>query len=185
VLFVLVAYRLIVPGSERFLHRAWFGKSALADLLGADFGLAEAHKLHACHDRLLAHKEALFGHLTARWRDLFNVSFDVLRYDLTSTYFESDPPHDEAEKRRKRSDCVQVVIALVVTPDGLLLAYEVLAGADNSRVISTTSRTRRVSVQFRALMSSVSRCPSLPSEPSGSCDCWTGTESARPAHWNV
>jgi Transposase DDE domain len=134
VLFVLVAYRLIAPGSEWFLHREWFGKSALADLLGADFGLAEAHKLYACHDLLLAHKQALITHLTDRWRDLFNARFDVLLYDLTSTYFEADPPQDEADKRRfgysrdKRSDCVQVVIALVVTPEGLPLAYEVLAG---------------------------------------------------------
>jgi Transposase DDE domain len=134
VLFVLVAYRLIAPGSEWFLHREWFGKSALADLLGADFGLAEAHKLYACHDLLLAHKQALFTHLTDRWRDLFNARFDVLLYDLTSTYFEADPPFPEGDKRRfgysrdKRSDCVQVVIALVVTPEGLPLAYEVLAG---------------------------------------------------------
>jgi len=70
----------------------------------------------------------------ARWRNLFNVTFDVLLYDLTSTYFESDPPFDENDKRRfgysrdRRSDCVQVVIALVVTPDGLPLAYEVMAG---------------------------------------------------------
>jgi Transposase DDE domain len=134
VLFVLVAYRLIAPGSEWFLHREWFGKSALADLLGADFGLAEAHKLYACHDFLLAHKQALFSHLTDRWRDLFNARFDVLLYDLTSTYFEADPPFPESDKRRfgysrdKRSDCVQVVIALVVTPEGLPLAYEVLPG---------------------------------------------------------
>jgi hypothetical protein len=134
ILFVLVAYRLIAPGSEWFLHREWFGKSALADLLGGDFGLAESHKLYACHDLLLTHKQALFSHLTERWRDLFNARFDVLLYDLTSTYFEADPPQEEDDKRRfgysrdKRSDCVQVVIALVVTPEGLPLAYEVLAG---------------------------------------------------------
>jgi hypothetical protein len=86
VLQVLVSYRLIAPGSEWKLHRDWFGKSAMADLLGADFGLAEAHKLYACHDRLLQHKDALFSHLMARWRDLFNADFDVLLYDLTSTY---------------------------------------------------------------------------------------------------
>ena len=135
VLQVLVSYRLIAPGSEWRLHRDWFGNSAMADLLGADFGLAEAHKLYACHDLLLPHKEALFSHLVARWRDLFNVDFDVLLYDLTSTYFEinaADLP--EGDKRRhgysrdKRSDCPQVVIALVVTPEGLPLAYEVLAG---------------------------------------------------------
>ena len=140
VLLVLVAYRLIAPGSEWRLHRQWFGNSALSDLLGADFELADSHKLYACHDLLLKHKQALFDHLVNRWRDLFNATFEVLLYDLTSTYFESDPPKDEKDKRRfgysrdKRSDCVQVVIALIVTPQGFPLAYEVLAGntADNT-----------------------------------------------------
>jgi len=135
VLQVLVCYRLIAPGSEWKLHREWFGKSSMADLLGADFGLAESHKLYACHDLLLQHKDELCSHLVARWRDLFNANFDVLLYDLTSTYFEinaSDVP--EGDKRRhgysrdKRPDCPQVVIALVVTPEGLPLAYEVLPG---------------------------------------------------------
>jgi len=135
VLQVLVAYRLIAPGSEWKLHREWFANSAMADLLGADFALAEAHKLYACHDRLLQHKDALFAHLTARWRDLFNANFDVLLYDLTSTYFEINASDvADGDKRRrgysrdKRPDCPQVVIALVVTPDGLPLAYEVLPG---------------------------------------------------------
>src|ERR671918_3510 len=134
VFLVLVAYRLIAPGSEWRLHRQWFGNSALSDLLGADFELADSHKLYACHDLLLKHKQALFDHLVNRWRDLFNATFGVLLYDLTSTYFESDPPKDEKDKRRfgysrdKRSDCVQVVIALIVTPQGFPLAYEVLAG---------------------------------------------------------
>ena len=134
VLFLLAAYRLLAPGSEWRLHREWFAHSALVDLLGADFGLAEIHKLYACHDRLLAHKPALFEHLVARWRDMFNASFDVLLYDLTSTYFEANPPFPEGDKRRHgysrdhRPDCVQVVIALVVTPEGLPLGYEVLSG---------------------------------------------------------
>ena len=135
VLQVLVSYRLIAPGSEWKLHRDWFGKSAMADLLGADFGLAESHKLYACHDFLLLHKDALFSHLMARWRDLFNANFDVLLYDLTSTYFEINASDvAEGDKRRhgysrdKRPDCPQVVIALVVTPEGLPLAYEVLPG---------------------------------------------------------
>ena len=140
VLLVLVAYRLIAPGSEWRLHREWFGKCALGDLLAVDFRLADAHKLYACHDLLLEHKQLLFDHLVERWRDLFNLSFEVLLYDLTSTYFESDPPQDEDDKRRfgysrdKRSDCVQVIIALIVTPQGFPLAYEVLAGntADNT-----------------------------------------------------
>ena len=133
-LFVLVAYRLLAPGSEWRLHREWFERTALADLLGGDFGLAEIHKLYRCHDRLLEHKQALFDHLTGRWRDLFNARFDLLLYDLTSTYFEAEPPFPEDDKRRfgysrdHRPDCVQVVIALVVTPEGLPLAYEVLSG---------------------------------------------------------
>jgi len=140
VLLVLVAHRLIAPGSEWRLHRQWFGQSALGDLLSADSSLADSHKLYGCHDLLLEHKQALFDHLIGRWRDLFNLSFEVLLYDLTSTYFESNPPEDDNDKRRfgysrdKRRDCVQVVIALIVTPQGFPLAYEVLAGntKDNS-----------------------------------------------------
>ena len=134
VLFILVAYRLLSPGSEWRLYRLWYERSALGDLLGADGGIADIHKLYECHDRLLEHKQAVFDHLVARWRNLFNVTFDVLLYDLTSTYFESDPPFGEDSKRRfgysrdRRPDCVQVVIALVVTPEGLPLAYEVMAG---------------------------------------------------------
>lgn len=86
ILFVMVAYRLLSPGSEWRLYREWFDRSALADLLGSDARLSEIHKLYACHDRLLEHKEALFTHLVKRWKDLFNASFEVLLYDLTSTY---------------------------------------------------------------------------------------------------
>jgi transposase len=140
VLLLLASYRLLAPGSEWHLHRQWFEHSAMADLLGEDAGLAEIHKLYRCHDRLLEHKQALFDHLVGRWRDLFNVNFDVLLYDLTSTYFEADPPFPEGDKRRHgysrdhRGDCAQVIIALVVTPEGLPLAYEVLPGntADNT-----------------------------------------------------
>jgi transposase len=134
ILQTLVCYRLIDPGSEWRLHRQWFEQSAMADLLGADYGLVEKNALYRCLDKLLPHKAALFSHLRARWQDLFAARFDVLLYDLTSTYFESAPPDDENDKRRhgysrdKRSDCVQVVIALIVTPEGFPLAYEVLPG---------------------------------------------------------
>jgi len=139
VLQVLVAYRLIDPGSEWRLYRHWFEHSAMADLLGADEELTEIHKLYECHERLLQHKPELFTQLTGRWKDLFNARFEVLLYDLTSTYFESDPPFEQGDKRRygysrdKRSDCVQVVIALIVTPEGFPLAYEVLAGNTSDR----------------------------------------------------
>jgi len=136
----LSCYRLMNPGSEWWLYRNWYEKSAMADLLGAGFELVEIHKLYECLDRLIGHKRELFDHLTQRWKDLFNTKFDVLLYDLTSTYFESDPPFPEGDKRKhgysrdKRFDCVQVVIALIITPEGFPLAYEVMAGntADKS-----------------------------------------------------
>jgi len=140
ILQTLVCYRLIDPGSEWRLHRLWFEKSAMGDLLGEDYALVEKNALYRCLDKVAEHKRALFDHLTKRWQDLFRAQFDVLLYDLTSTYFESDPPTYEKDKRRfgysrdKRSDCVQVVIALIVTPEGFPLAYEVLPGntADNT-----------------------------------------------------
>jgi len=148
------------------LHRQWFERSALADLLGCDAGLADIHKLYACHDRLASHKTAVFDHLVSRWRDLFNVEFDVLLYDLTSTYFETNPPFDEDDKRRygysrdHRSDCVQIVIARVVTPQGLPLAYEVLPGntADRTtlhgfldKIARQYGKARRVWVMDRGI----------------------------------
>jgi len=134
VLQVLCCYRLLDPGSEWRLHRVWFEQCALDDLLGEDFSIAAKDTLYRCHDLLLEHKNALFGFLRQRWEDLFKVKFDILLYDLTSTYFESSPPSNPNDKRKygysrdKRNDCVQVVIALVVTPEGFPLAYEVMAG---------------------------------------------------------
>jgi transposase len=128
----LVAYRLIDPGSEWRLHRLWYEHSAMSDLLGEDFGLVQKDKLYRCLDRLIEHKNDLFGFLQKRWQDMFNVQFDILLYDLTSTYFECNPPEQGKRKfgysRDKRSDCVQVVIALIVTSDGFPLAYEVMPG---------------------------------------------------------
>ena len=106
----------------------------MGHLLGADYSLAEKNALYRCLDKVLPHKRALFDHLTQRWQDLFGARLDVLLYDLTSTYFESPLPEDEKDKRRygysrdKRPDCVQVVIALIVTPEGFPIAYEVLPG---------------------------------------------------------
>ena len=139
VLQTLTIYRLIDPGSEWRLHREWFKNSALADLLGADFSLAQKDTLYRCLDRLLQHRQALFQHLRCRWEDLFGVKFEVVLYDLTSTCFESEPPFAPGDKRQygysrdKRSDCVQVVIGLVVTPEGFPLAYEVMAGNTSDR----------------------------------------------------
>jgi len=140
VLKTLVAYRLIDPGSEWRLHRQWFERSAMADLLDEDVGIAQANTLYRCLDLLVEHKRALFSHLKGRWEELFNARFEVLLYDLTSTYFECDAGVVQTALKRfgysrdKRSDCVQVVIALIVTPEGFPLAYEVMAGntADNT-----------------------------------------------------
>src|ERR1700686_1046909 len=134
VLQTLVAYRLIDPGSEWRLHRHWFTSSAMADLLEADFALAEKDTLYRCLDKLLPHKDALMLFLKQRWGELFGASFDVLLYYLTSTYFEADTPREAPDKRQygysrdKRGDCRQVVIGLIVTPEGFPLSYEVLAG---------------------------------------------------------
>ena len=112
ILQTLVCYRLIDPGSEWRLHRQWFEQSAMGDLLGEDYSLVEKNALYRSLDKLLVHKSALFDHLNERWKDLFGAKFDVLLYDLTSTYFESDPPFPEGDKRQfgysrdKRPDCV-------------------------------------------------------------------------------
>jgi len=134
VLKTLVAYRLIDPGSEWRLHRHWFDTSAMADLLDSDFALAEKNTLYRCLDRLVEHKDDLFKFLKRRWGELFGAQFDVLLYDLTSTYFETDVergPEDLRQfgySRDKRGDCRQVVIALIVTPEGFPLSYEVMSG---------------------------------------------------------
>jgi transposase len=153
ILQTLVCYRLIDPGSEWRLHRQWFEQSAMADLLGADYELVEKNALYRCLDKLLEHKAALFTHLRQRWQDLFGASFEVLLYDLTSTYFEAAPPDDENDKRRygysrdKRSDCVQVVIALIVTPEGFPIAYEVLAG-NTADCTTLRDMLRKIEAQY-------------------------------------
>ncbi len=166
VLMVLCAYRLIDPGSEWRLHREWYDKSAMADLLDEDFALAAKDNLYRCLDKLVEHKAALLSFLQERWKDLFGITYDVLLYDLTSTYFESDPPFAQGDKRQfgysrdKRSDCVQVVIALVVTPEGFPLAYEVLAGNTSDRttlkaflekIQSQYGKARRIWVMDRGI----------------------------------
>jgi transposase len=129
---LLVVNRLCAPRSELSGHEKWFPQTAMDLLLDADVRVAQKDRLYRCLDRMLAHKEALEKHLTERWQDLFGGSFDVLLYDLTSTYFEGQAL--EVQKARRgysrdhRSDCLQVLLALVVTPEGFPLSYEVLAG---------------------------------------------------------
>jgi transposase len=132
VLELLVVNRLIDPGSEFRVHRQWFDQSAMDALLGVDFAVAEKDRLYRCLDRILEHRQELFRHLRQRWTTLFDVGFDVLLYDLTSTYVEGaaelNPKAKRGYSRDGRPDCKQVVVALVVTPEGFPLAYEVMDG---------------------------------------------------------
>lgn len=132
VLELLVVNRLIDPGSEFRVHRQWFDQSAMDVLLGVDFAVAEKDRLYRCLDRILPHKADLFVHLQQRWKSLFDVSFDVLLYDLTSTYVEGEAEQNPKAKRGYsrdgRPDCKQVIVALVITPEGFPLAYEVMDG---------------------------------------------------------
>ena len=132
VIKLLVVNRLIQPGSEFYIHRQWFDKTAMDELLNTDYRIAAKDRLYRCLDKLLEHKEQLCRHLKSRWEDMFDIEFDVLLYDLTSTYFEGlcqqNPKARFGYSRDKRSDCRQVVIALIVTPEGFPIGYEVLPG---------------------------------------------------------
>jgi transposase len=164
VLRLLVVNRLLAPGSEFQVHRQWFDQTAMADLLGVDFAVAEKDRLYRCLDRLLAHKQELFQHLRQRWQDLFATQFDILFYDLTSTYFEGEAEGISKAKRGysrdHRPDCLQIVIALVITPEGFPLAYEVLDGNTSDRttlrsfldqIENTYGKARRVWVMDRGI----------------------------------
>lgn len=164
VLRLLVVNRLLDPGSEFRVHRQWFDQTAMAELLGTDFAVAEKDRLYRCLDRLLEHKQQLFQHLRQRWRDLFAAQFDVLFYDLTSTYFEGEAEGiDKAKRgysRDHRPDCLQVVIALVITPEGFPLAYEVMDGNTSDkttlrgflkRIEDAYGKARRVWVMDRGV----------------------------------
>jgi transposase len=129
---LLAVNRLCAPRSELSVHEKWFAQTAMDLLLDTDACVAEKDRLYRALDRMIDHKEALEQHLATRWRDLFGASFDVLLYDLTSTYFEGEAV--EVEKARRgysrdhRPDCVQLLLAVVVTPEGFPLSYEVLPG---------------------------------------------------------
>jgi transposase len=141
VLQVLAVNRLCDPMTEFAVHRRWFLGSAMDELLGLDFAAAAKDRLYRCLDRILPHKQALCQFLVERWKTLFDASFDVLLYDLTSTYFEGScqniPKAKHGYSRDQRSDCRQVVIALIVTVEGLPLAYEVLAGNRSDKTTLT------------------------------------------------
>lgn len=166
VLQLLVVNRLLDPGSEFRVHRHWYLNSAMDELLGTGFEVAEKDRLYRCLDRVLDHKQELFVYLKQKWADLFGADFEVLLYDLTSTYFEGEmeqnPKARRGYSRDGRPDCVQLVIALVVTPDGFPLAYEVMNGntADRStlrdfltKIETAYGKARRVWVMDRGIPS--------------------------------
>jgi transposase len=163
---LLVVNRLCDPRSELFIHEKWFPQTAMDLLLDCEAAVAEKDRLYRALDRMVAHKDALEGHLADKWRDLFGASFDVLLYDLTSTYFEGDA--QEVEKatrgysRDHRPDCAQLVIAIVVTPEGFPLSYEVFDGnradvttleAMLDQVEAKHGRARRIWVFDRGIVS--------------------------------
>jgi len=166
VLRLLVVNRLLAPGSEFRLHRQWFLSSAMDELLGEDFAVADKDRRYRCLDRVLEHRQELFAWLQQKWTDLFQADFEVLLYDLTSTYFEGEmeanPKAQRGYSRDGRPDCLQVVIALVITPDGFPLAYEVMDGNPSDRttlklflekIETTYGKARRVWVMDRGIPS--------------------------------
>ena len=166
VLQLLVVNRLLDPGSEFRVHRQWYLSTAMDALLGTDFAAAEKDRLYRCLDRVLEHKQELFVWLRQKWADLFQADFEVLLYDLTSTYFEGameqNPKAKYGHSRDQRTDCLQVVIALVITPDGFPLAYEVMNGNTSDRatlrgfldkIEKTYGKARRMWVMDRGIPS--------------------------------
>jgi transposase len=132
---VLVLARLCEPSSELHIAEDWYRRTALEDLLGLPGSKINAARLYRALDRLLPHKEALERHLVKRLGELFDLSYDLLLYDVTSTYFEglanANPLAQRGHSRDHRPDCKQVCIALVVTREGMPLGYEVFAGNRN------------------------------------------------------
>lgn len=164
VLRLLVVNRLLEPGSEFRVHRHWFVESAMDALLEENFAVADKDRLYRCLDRILDHKQDLFVWLKQKWSELFQADFEVLLYDLTSTYFEGEmeenPKAKRGYSRDSRPDCLQVVIALVVTPDGFPLAYEVMDGNTSehktlkpflNHIEKTYGKARRVWVMDRGI----------------------------------
>lgn len=163
---LLAVNRLCDPRSELFIHEKWFAQTAMDLLLDSDAAVAHKDRLYRALDRMVTHKDALERHLADKWRDLFNATFDVLLYDLTSTYFEGEAQEvDQAARgysRDHRPDCAQLVIAMVVTPEGFPLSYEVFAGnrsdvttleAMLDQVEAKHGRARRIWVFDRGIVS--------------------------------
>lgn len=129
---VLVVARLCEPASELHIAEDWYRQTALEDLCDLPVGLVNDDRLYRALDRLLPHKQAIEQHLRRRLGELFALDYDLLLYDVTSTYFEGEAKHNPLAQRGysrdHRPDCKQVNIALVVTREGMPLGYEIFAG---------------------------------------------------------
>jgi len=163
---VLVVARLCEPSSELHLAEDWFRRTALGDLLGIAEDKINDDRLYRAHDRLLPHKTALEEHLKEQLGTLFGLEYDLLLYDITSTYFEGkaarNPQAQRGYSRDHRPDCKQVLIGLVVTREGYPLGYEVFAGNRNdgttvkeivSRMEARYGREQRIWVLDRGMIS--------------------------------
>lgn len=132
VIELLAVNRLCAPGSELSIHERWFARTAMDFLLGCDEAVAGKDRLYRALDKALEHRDALMGHLQERWSDLFGAECQILLYDLTSTYFEGEAERVDCAargySRDHRPDTLQVIVALVVTPEGFPVAYEVFEG---------------------------------------------------------
>lgn len=136
---ILAINRLCDPGSELSIEENWYQSTALADLLDIPEDKINTDRLYRCLDHLIVHKDNLEKHLKARYGELFEIKYDIILYDITSTYLEGaangNPRAKRGYSRDHRSDCKQVCIALVVSEEGFPLAYEVF---DGNRVDVTT-----------------------------------------------
>ncbi|NLE61787.1 MAG: IS1634 family transposase [Planctomycetes bacterium] len=132
---ILTLARFCEPSSELHIEETWYRRTSLEDLLGVSVDQVYTDRLYAGLDQLLPHKEAIEAHLKRRLGDLFDLKYDLLLYDVTSTYFEGEclgnPMAQRGYSRDSRPDCPQVCIGLVVTTDGIPLGYEVFDGNTN------------------------------------------------------
>ena len=143
---VLAINRLCAPGSELAIEERWYPSTALDDLLGIEEGKINDTRLYRCLDRILPHKTKLEQHLKQRYGELFGAEFDVLLYDLTSTYVEGaaekNPMMRHGYSRDHRPDCEQMVIALIVNSEGFPFSYETFDG--NRADVSTMETILRM-----------------------------------------
>lgn len=142
---ILAIARFCEPSSELHIEDSWYNRTALEDLLGVSADKVHTDRLYMALDRMLVHKEAVEKHLKERLGDLFDLEYDLLLYDVTSTYFEGEcrgnPMAKRGYSRDSRPDCLQVCIGLVVTDDGMPLGYEVFDGnTHDSKTVETIVR---------------------------------------------